>query len=223
MNNAVLVLGESGSGKSTSIRNLPPEETFIINVVDKPLPFKGGQKKYIKASSDLMLGNYYKSDDSSTIIRAIKAINAKRQDIKYLIIDDMGYILMNEFMSKALIKGYDKYSELAKNFHELINTIGQIRDDLFCFVMMHVEIDTHGKTRPKTVGKMIDQYICIEGRFTYVLHALSSDGKYKFVTNDDGQHMAKTPMGLFDKLTIDNDLLLVANAIYSYINEDINL
>lgn len=220
MNNAILILGESGSGKSTSIRTLPSEQTFIINVIGKSLPFRGSNKNYTKLSSDGLTGNYYCSDNTGMICKAIKLVNEKRPDIKYLVLDDFGYTIMNSFMSKALIKGYDKYTELGKQFSDMINLINDLREDLFCFVMMHIETDKQGKTKPKTVGAMIDQYVCIEGKFAFVLHTHVSDNGYKFITNSDGVHMCKTPMDLFEKQYIDNDLLLVANSINDYLNEE---
>lgn len=216
MNNSVLILGESGTGKSTSIRNLPPEQTFIINVINKPLPFKGAAKKYKKIGSGAMIGNYYENDDPVHIRKLINHIDSKRPDIKYLIIDDFGYTMSNSFMRKAHQKGYDKFTDIGKDTFEIIEASTRLRHDLFCFVMMHTEIDQQGRYKPKTVGKMVDQYINIEGRFMYVLHALVTDGQYKFLTNNDGQHMAKTPLGLFEHLFIDNDLAIVVNAIDEY-------
>lgn len=221
MSKSILILGESGSGKSTSIRNLPPEETFIINVIGKSLPFRGSSKKYTKLSPDGLTGNYYCSDNTSQVRKVIQLINQKRADIKYLVIDDCGYIIMNDFMKKALEKGYEKYSSLGKDFSDLMTTVTDLRDDLFCFVMMHIETDKNGKTKPKTVGAMIDQYVCIEGKFTYVLHTAVHDNNYRFITNHDGFHMCKTPMGLFDKQYIDNDLLFVSQKINEYLEGDI--
>jgi hypothetical protein len=223
MSTNVLILGDSGTGKSTSIRTLPSQETFILNVIGKPLPFRGANKKYKKLSADGKEGNYYSSDNAQHIKRIIQLINQKRDDIKYLILDDCGYVIMNDFMKKSLEKGYEKYNTLGKEFSDIINSLDVLRDDLFCFVMMHVETDNQGKTKPKTVGKMIDQYICIEGKFSYVLHTLVMDGNYKFITNNDGFHMCKTPMELFDDLYIDNDLLMVSEKIKSFINEEIDL
>lgn len=216
MSESILILGESGTGKSTSIRNLNPEETFILNVIDKPLPFRGYKKHYIKLSADGLTGNYYSSDDPQAIMRVINLINTKRTDIKNLIIDDFGYTITNSFMRKANLKGYDKYTEIGKEAFDILNVIGTLRDDLFCFVMMHTEIDKLGRYKPKTVGNMIDQYICIEGKFTYVFHALTSEGRYKFLTNNDGQHMSKTPLGCFEEQYIDNDLALIVDKINTY-------
>ncbi len=223
MNNAILIIGESGTGKSTSIRTLPPEHTFIINVIGKSLPFRGSSKNYTRLSPDGLTGNYYCSDNAAQIKRVINLVNTKRPGIKYLVLDDFGYMVMNEFMSKALIKGYDKFSELAKNFGDVINMVNDLRDDLFCFLMMHIESDQQGKTKPKTVGKMIDQYICVEGKFTWVLHTLVNDGNYKFLTNYDGMHMAKTSMGCFSHQLIDNDLMMVVDKINEYLNDEIKL
>ena len=106
MSNAILILGQSGAGKSTSIRNLPPEQTLIINVIGKPLPFRGAKSMYTKLSSDGLTGNYYASDDHHAIMRVIKLVHLKRPEIKYLVIDDFGYTLTNSFMRKASEKGF---------------------------------------------------------------------------------------------------------------------
>lgn len=216
MSNSILVLGESGSGKSTSIRTLPPEETIIINVIGKPLPFRGYKNKYKSLSADGLKGNYYSSDDSGKIVRLLKFINDNRPDIHYIVIDDYGYTITNSFMRKASQRGYDKFQDIGSDAFNVLEGVANLRDDLFCFVMMHTEIDTHGKYKPRTVGKMIDQYICIEGKFTYVFHALVNDGQYKFLTNTDGHHLAKTSLGLFNDLFIDNDLKLIADTIDAY-------
>lgn len=223
MGHSILILGESGTGKSTSIRHLPSNETFIINVINKPLPFKGSSALYKKINENGSEGNYYASDNFHTIKRIIKLVNDKRLDIQYLIIDDFGYTLMNEFMKKSLQKGYDKFTELGKDFYELLESIKDLRDDLFCFVMMHVENDMHGKTKPQTIGKMIDQYIKIEGKFSYIFHTFTNEGKYKFITNHDGIHMAKTPLEMFNTLHIENDLKLIADTIKDYEMTDIQL
>ena len=215
MSNAVLILGESGCGKSTSIRTLPPQETMIINVIGKPLPFRGAKTNYTKLLPD-GTGNYYSSDNHASIIKLINGINEKRLDIKYLVIDDFGYTITNSFMRKSSQRGYDKYNDIGREAFDILEVVSGLRDDLFVFVMMHTEIDNQGRYKPKTVGKMIDQYICVEGKFTYVFHALVSEGKYNFLTNNDGQHMAKTPMGMFDKLFIENDLLYIVNKMKAY-------
>ena len=222
MNNSILIIGDSGTGKSTSIRTLPPNETFIINVIGKPLPFRGSSKLYTKLSEDGMTGNYYCTDQGNSIKRVINHVNNKRPEIKYLIIDDLGFVAMNAFMKRALVKGYDRFSEIASEFGTAIELVNQLRDDLFCIVTMHIETDKQGKTKPKTIGNMIDGSINIEGRFSYVFHTAVTDGKYSFLTNNDGVHMAKSSMGCFEKQFIDNDLLDIVERINAYNNfEDV--
>lgn len=221
MSNAVLIIGESGTGKSSAIRTLPPEETFVINVLGKPLPFRGANKIYTKLSADGMTGNTYHTDNFDKIRRVISLVNTRRPEIKYLVLDDLGYTIQNDYMRKAMLKGYDKFTEMGKEFGELIDTVKGLRDDLFCFITMHVTSDNQGKTKPKTVGKMIDEHVCIEGRFSYVLHTIVSEGSYRFITNNDGLHMAKTPMDLFSTQYIPNDLKLIADAIIAYANDEV--
>jgi hypothetical protein len=223
MSNAVLIIGNSGTGKSASIRTLPPEETFILNVIDKPLPFKGWRKSYTLISSATNpTGNYFSSDNHEMLKQMINYVNTRRPEIKYLVIDDFGYTMANHFMRRALQKGYDKFSEIGFQAGEIIDLITKgLRKDLFCFVMMHVETDKQGISKPKTVGNMIDQYICIEGKFTYVLHTIVADGKYYFLVNNDGIHTAKTGIGTFDAPAVENDLLMVANKIREATDEGI--
>lgn len=221
MSESVLILGDSGTGKSSSIRTLPPEETFVLSVIGKNLPFRGAGKSFTKLNEDGLTGNFYASDNFDKIRRIINLIDKKRTDIKYLVIDDFGFSIMNEFIRNANVKGYDKFVLIAKEFSEALNMIRYLRDDLFCFVTMHVETQQDGKTKPKTVGKMIDQYVCIEGNFTNIFHTAIIDKQYKFITNNDGLHMAKSSMGLFDEQYIDNDLMMIATRINEYNNEDI--
>jgi hypothetical protein len=220
MSNAVLIIGNSGTGKSTSIRTLPPEETFIINVLDKPLPFRGANKKYTLQTKDKQ-GNYFYADKSAIIMRAIDNIDLHRPEIKYLIIDDFGYTITHDFMSKAMLKGYDKFNEIAVSAYNVLERIKRVRRDLIVFVMMHTDIKEDGIAKPKTIGKMLDDKVVVEGMFTHVLHSIVVDGEYLFITNHDGVHMAKMPMEMFAKLTVPNDLKAIADTMKSYYDEDI--
>lgn len=219
MSQAILIIGESGTGKSTSIRTLPPAETFIINVANKPLPFRGHRKKYIRMSPDGKEGNQIATDSHSKIMRILQHVNEKRPEIKYLILDDFGFTISGDFMRKASQRGYDKFTEIGSNTWQIIDLIQSLRDDLFVFVTMHTDIDAHGKSKPKTVGKMIDQYVVLEGRFTYVFHSIITDSGYFFLTNNDGIHMAKSPMDMFP-MKIENDLLMIVEMINEYENTD---
>ena len=220
MSNSVLILGESGSGKSSSLRNLNSTETFVVNVIGKPLPFRGALSKYKALSSDGITGNYYATDDTTTIKRILNLINNKRLDIKILVIDDFGYTITNSFMRKANQKGYDRFVEIAKDMFDILDIVSNLREGLNCFVMMHTDTDNQGKTKPRTIGKMIDQYICIEGKFSTVLHTMIVDGCYRFLTNNDNQNMAKSPLGMFDSMLIDNDLNFVIETMCEYFNGD---
>jgi len=222
MSSSVLVLGNSGTGKSTSIRNLPPEQTFIVNVEGKPLPFRGSAKMYTKLSSNGLTGNYYCSDDSAAIKRVINLVSSKRPEIKYLVLDDIGFTVMNSYMRSCMQKGFDKFVTLSADFASIIEAALSVRDDLFCFLMMHVDVDENGMTKPATVGNAVDKYVKPHAKFTYVLHTTVHDGNYQFVTNNDNLHMCKSPIGCFDQF-IDNDLLLVANKINEYNNYDSTL
>lgn len=221
MSNMSLIIGESGTGKSTSIRNLDPKETFIINIVNKPLPFRGFKNSYTLVSPDGTTGNYYASDNYSYIEMVIKKINAKRPDIKNLIIDDFQYLMSNEFMSRAMERGFDKFSEIGQHAWSIIQLLPTLRDDLDCFVLSHSEPNEHGKMKLKTIGKMIDEKVTIEGRFTVVLQTEMKDGDYQFITQGDARHIAKSPMGMFEKRNIPNDLAFVKEKMSAYYNEDI--
>lgn len=222
MKNLTLIIGESGSGKSTAIRNLDASETFIINVCDKPLPFRGANRLYASFSTENPTGNYYASDSASTLCRLIKKISQERPDIKNLVLDDFQYILANEFMSRALETGYTKFTELARNAWLIINALKDTRPDLHCFVLSHSYTDQDGRSKIKTIGKLLDEKVTLEGMFTIVFHTIIMDGQYKFLTRNDGHHLAKSPMDMFEKY-IDNDLALVKQRMTEYLNEDIAL
>lgn len=218
MSNMILIIGESGSGKSSSIRNLDHKQTIIINVLDKPLPFKGFKNKYKKSDDN---PNYFATDNPSKIRECIRRINCKN-DIKNLIIDDFQYIMANQFMKKALEKGFDKFTEIGQSAWLIIKDLTECREDLNCFVMSHSDVDSNGKAKCKTIGKMLDDKICLEGMFTIVFHSLTNDNKYKFLTQNDGVHIAKSPMGMFKDKYVDNDLLEISKQIQEYFNEDID-
>lgn len=223
MSNTILVIGESGVGKSTSIKSLNPEETFIINVLGKMLPFKSANKAYKPFNKENPTGNIYSTDNADTIKRLIASVDKNRPEIKNLIIDDYQYVMCNEYMNKALEKGFDKFSLIGQNAWSIIQRLTETRNDLFCFVLSHSETEEDGRVKCKTIGKMIDRTVCLEGMFYVVLHALVRDEKYKFLTQNDGKHLAKSPMGMFNDRLIDNDLNYVKEKISEYINEDIDL
>lgn len=221
MSNTLLVIGPSGSGKSTSLRNLNPKTTFIISILDKPLPFKGYKKHYKPISGwDDKSGNYLATDDWQRVIKCIQMVNKSRPEITTLVIDDLQYILANEFMRRSNERGFDKYMELANHYWLIISASMSSRQDLLSIFISHNEMDNNGKSKIKTIGKLLDEKITIEGMFSTVLHSHIVDGEYKFLTQSDGNFICKSPMGLFNSLYIDNDLQFVKESMNEYFNEE---
>lgn len=226
----VAIVGESGSGKTTSIRNLNPEEVFIISTTGKRPGIKGAKKKYLdfKITKDKdLIGNFYTTSDVDQILKIIQLVSSKMLNITTLIIDDFQYLQAFEAMARADEKGYGKFTDMAKHAYEALKACMNMREDLVVCILTHSE-NTGDNINPylkiKTQGKMLDQVITLEGLFTYVLFTkVLNDGNeigYKFITNSDGTCTAKTPMGLFDELYIDNDLNYVINKIKEYNEEE---
>ena len=222
MSKQILILGDSGSGKSTSIKNLPVDKTFIVNVIGKDLPFKGSKTKYKPV--DKKGGNMLISDDYNTINRSIEYVDQKRPEIKNIVIDDSQYLIINEFMKRHAISGkgnavFALYNEIGDHFWNLIWSTKFHRDDLFIFFLHHTDYDSdQGKYKAKTIGKMLDEKVNITGMFTYVLYAKydTETRSHVFETNTNGQTPAKTPAEMFESLTIPNDLQIVKEAIINY-------
>ena len=194
----VMVYGQSGTGKSTSLRNFKKEEVAVVNVSGKPLPFR---EKL----------NPYNSDNYQKILAAIS--NTERKSI---VIDDATYLMVNEFMRTAKQTGYQKYTDMAYNFNNLIEAARALPDDKIIYFIGHSERNDEGYEHFKTIGKMLDNYVTLEGKFTIVLKTLVQDGKYFFSTQNNGQDTVKSPMGMFESPLIDNDLKLVDDAIREY-------
>lgn len=216
MSNPILIIGESGTGKSTSIRNLNPEETFIIQVVGKSLPFKGWRKKYTPISKENTGGNLFISDNVAKINKTINHVSNEMEHIKTVIIDDANYIMSNDLMKKATIKGFDKFNEIAANFFGLLEGIGFYRQDLNIVFFAHSETKDDGRTGVKTAGKMLDNQFSIPGLFTYVFETRVDKGNYQFMTQNNGNNCAKSPMGAFEDMLIPNDLEYVVGKIKEY-------
>lgn len=197
-----LILGESGTGKSASMRNFSKGEVAIINVAGKPLPFK----------NDLPM---ITTDRYPEIVNALLKMKAKTA-----VIDDAQYLLANEFMRRSGEMGYQKFTDIAKNYWSLIaETIcKQMPDDKIVYVMSHIDRDQNGYEKVKTIGKLLDEKITVEGLFTIVLKTHVEDGKYTFITQNSGFDTVKSPIGMFDSVEIDNDLKAVDNAIREYYN-----
>ena len=199
----VLILGHSGSGKSTSMRNCTADRFGVINVQGKPLPFRSELKTY-------------NTDNYEDIIKAL--LVGKTPSI---VIDDSQYLMSHEFMYRASEKGYEKYSQIGANFFRLLETIRKLPDDKIVYLMHHIELDDAGREKAKTVGKMVDNYIVVEGCFSIVLKAVAGADGYFFRTKTNGADAVKTPMGMFEDEQIENDLLMVDNTIREFYGKEI--
>ena len=236
MANAIAVVGDTGTGKSSSIMpdetlgliGLNPAETFIINVKDKPLPMRGFKRHYtaVPVGAPPTTGNYFASPDAQLIIKVISFIGANRPDIKNIVLDDGQYIMSEEFMANALKAGYDKFNKMAKNMYDVINAGLLLPSDKNFILLTHSE-ENDGKTDIKTLGKMLSDKVNLAGLFTVVLYAnvkTNLQGStYTFITNqhidDRGIYiMAKSPRGMFEEKLIPNDMGLVLKKIEEYNN-----
>ena len=224
MSKAILVLGQSGSGKSTSVENLNPKETFIIQPFNKDLPFKGWKSGYPLYDKTAKTGNRYVTTVASSAVNLMNHISTTMPEIKTVIIDDLQYWMAAEFMDKAKEKGFEKFNSMALNFYSLLKTSGELREDLTIILLCHTEdniIDGEKSTTIKTLGKMIDSKITAEGMFTIVLytHVTKTDKgvNYNFRTNTNGSDTCQSPKGMFEYL-IPNDLQYVLTKIKEYEN-----
>lgn len=193
-----LILGHSGSGKSTSMRNCTADRFGIINVQGKPLPFRTDIKTY-------------NTDNYEDIIGALG-----RGKTPSFVIDDSQYLMSHEFMYRANEKGYDKYSQIGTNFFKLLEAIRHLPNDKIVYLMHHIEVDDTGREKAKTVGKMVDNYIVVEGCFSIVLKAVADNKGYYFRTKTNGSDNVKSPMMMFSSEQIDNDLVLVDDTIRDF-------
>lgn len=203
----VLIMGPSGSGKSASLRNFK-KNVLLINVINKPLPFKKNDK-ILEYSTE----EYLKIKD--------KLKKAVENGYLSAVIDDAGYLLTSKFMANhRQSKGnaqFEMYNEIADNFYSLLRFIvTDLPKEQIVYIVMHEQKNDFGEVRPKTIGKLLDDKVCIEGMFTIVLHAMKLDNKYVFATNTDGLDVTKSPIGMFDTDYIDNDLQLVDDTIREY-------
>ena len=220
------IVGESGTGKSTSLRNLNPEETFIISTTGKPLPFRAWKKKYIpiKIEGKNVSGNYYVSSKWDQILKILQIIDKMMPQIKQVIIDDFQYVLSYEFVDRATEVGYTKFSELAQHAMEILRYSEKMREDCKMIFLTHSENvgdNVNPKFVIKTVGKLLSEKVTLEGLFTYIFFTKVSEGdsgrmEYKLITNNDGTCVAKTSFGMFEDLEIDNDLNEIIHVIDAY-------
>ena len=227
----IAIVGESGTGKSTSLRNLNPEETFIISTTGKPLPFRAWKKKYTPLEikdGKIVGGNYYVSSKWDQIIKILAIVNSQMPHIKQVVVDDFQYVLSYEFVDRATEVGYGKFSELAQHAMEILRYAEKMRDDCKMIFLTHSE-NVGDAMNPKyvikTVGKLLAEKVTLEGLFTYIFFTRVSEGddgrmQYKLLTNSDGTCVAKSSLGMFEEMEIDNDLKMIIETIDKYNNGD---
>jgi len=214
------IVGQTGTGKSTSIKHLDPKETYIINVAKKELPFRGSEKLYNEENK-----NYKEIDRADLIIDQLLKVSKNAPHIKNIIIEDSNYLMGFTLLDQISIKGFEKFSIMAKEMVELFKTARKLRDDIKVFYFTHPEtIEDGGEIigyKIKTAGKLIDNQIVLEGLFTVCLYTHVDEGKdgsatYNFVTNRFKKYPAKSPDGMFEKILIPNNLQEVANSVDNY-------
>jgi len=207
-----LLAGPTSTGKTMSIRNLDPKTTLWIKVFNKPSTFKENGKWKTRDKDG---GNVIYTTDFE-LIKNI-ASSMKDKGFTKLVIDDANYLMINQFMSTIEDKGFDKFNDLAYNVWDLVKHISsEVSNDVRVYMTWHTEVDQYQNRKLKLLGKLIEEKIVIEGLLTLILETHVADGKFKFRTVDNGYGITKTPFEMFDEPLIDNDLVVVDNAIKEY-------
>lgn len=198
---AVLVIGESGSGKTTSLRNFQENDVSILNVASKPLPFRNKNK--------------LKMANKATYAMIKGAVSSGRTPS--YVIDDAQYLMAFESFDKVNETGFTKFTQMAKNYEEMLRYIQEDTDpNVIVYVLQHIDKDEDGKIKAKTLGKMLDQQLTVEGLFSIVLLAQTDGKRHWFVTQSDGTNPCKSPMEMFETVEIENDLKMVDDTIREY-------
>lgn len=205
----VMILGESGSGKSTSLRNFKKGEVGVISVAGKPLPFKTEITPY-----NISRKAKEKGTDRYTLIKSV----IKNSSVNTFVIDDSQYLMAFDSFDRAKETGYGKFTDMAVSFEKLVEfCVNDIDDDKIVYFLHHCETTDTGKQKAKTVGKMLDNQLTLEGLFLIVLFCVTDGQSHKFITQSDGTTTAKSPMEMFD-IEIDNDLKFIDEQIRKYYN-----
>lgn len=209
MSIATFILGESGTGKTTSLRNMNPQETLLIQSIRKPLPFRSEGWSYVTKGG----GNMVVCDQSAQIIGLM---HKTRRPI--IVLDDFQYILANEFMRRTEERGYDKFTEIGRHAWDILCAASALPEHVRVYILSHTETSDSGRIKAKTIGRMLDEKITLEGMFSIVMRTCVINGQYLFSTRNNGSDTVKTPLGLFEAEHIENDIATVDAAICDFYN-----
>ena len=207
MSIATLILGQSGTGKSTSLRNLNPDDVLLIQVVKKPLPFRSTSWKYLSKDG----GSIYVSDNPEIIIKRMQQTSKQ-----IIIIDDYQYVMANEYMRRSAETGFNKFTEIGRKTWDVFTEATKLTDNKRIYILSHTEEADSGRTKMKTIGKMLDEKITLEGMVSICLQTAIINEQHIFMTKNNGQNTVKSPIGLFENEHIENDLNAVDKAICEY-------
>jgi hypothetical protein len=211
MSTPILIIGVSGTGKSTSMRNFNPADVLLIQIIPKKLPFPGARQWKVYNKETAPDGNTMVTEDSDVIMKLMRGTRRK-----VIVIDDFQYMLANEFMNRSAETGFQKFTDIGKHAWEVIGAASRLDAEKRVYFLSHSDEADDGRTKMKTIGKLLDEKISPEGMFTIVLKTIVDGDKYFFSTRNSGSDVVKAPMGLFDDTRIDNDLAAVDAAICGY-------
>lgn len=214
MSIACMILGQSGTGKTTSLRNLNPADVLLIQPVKKPLPFRA--KAWVPCTKENPSGSILRTDNAQTIVSAMQ-----RTHRPIIVIDDYQYILANSFMRRVLdqSKGneaFQKYNEIAKDAWDILMAASNLADSTRVYILAHTQEDDNGRIKAKTIGKLLDDKITLEGLLTIVMRTAVINGQYLFSTQNSGSDTVKTPLDMFADEHIPNDLAAIDQIITDY-------
>lgn len=210
MSIATLVIGESGTGKTASLRNLNPTHTLLIQTIRKPLPFRAAGWGYFDREKNPK-GNVFVADRSHDIVALMR-----RTSRSIVVIDDWVYSLTTEYMSRSAERGFEKFAELGRHAWDVLTAATSLAPTARVYVLSHTHTDDFGRVRPRTIGKLLDEKVVVEGMFSIVLRTMVEDNRFYLSTRNSGSDPVKAPIGMFDEPMIDNDLALVDERVRAY-------
>lgn len=209
MSIATMILGQSGTGKTASLRDLDPADVLLIQPVKKPLPFRS--VGWTTCTKDNPHGTVFVNDNAATICTAMK-----RTTKPIIVVDDFQYVLANEFMRRSEEKSYDKFTDIARHAWDILMTAGHLADNKRVYILAHTQEDDMGNVKAKSIGRLLDEKITIEGLLTIVMRTKVINGNYLFSTQNNGRDTVKTPMGMFDDEDVPNNLFEIDRIIQEF-------